>query len=131
MKITLTDGRSVWVSNISLLENRFYYFGEDITGLIRRADKNSYFPEFNPVAENFTSAVHSTNQSATPLSTNTAGFFAEQIIDDPLDAPLESLANQTKKIFGNIGVQIFLGIGLIALFVWMGGGSRIKGILKK
>ena len=133
MTIALLDGRRIDVGAISFNESSYQFFfrSENITNLIRRADKNNFFPEFDPNKDN---ARLSTGNPNSELSTSTLGFFTEQILTEPLNAPLDALDNGVKKIFDSPGIRtiliwavVLIGIGL---FVWVGGLSRIRGIAK-
>ena len=67
-----------------------------------------------------------------PLNTSTASIFAQQIMTDPLAAPLASantvLSNTALSFLKNPMVLLVIAA---ALFFWMGGLALLKGSLKK
>jgi hypothetical protein len=126
MRITLTDGRQVYVSEIHFDARSHYFFlrNEDVTNLIRRADKLTNWSSFDPVKDNI--RLSTGNAQSPQLSTNTLGIFAGQLLTDPLDAPLDSLSNQVKKIFSNGGILTILLIVAVVGFFYFGGGNVIR-----
>lgn len=135
--ITLIDGRTVQRDSIRFEAGnmRFYLGAEDITNNIFRSDKLT-FRGFDVNADNRRISYERNNgvrvtEIPGPLTTSTAAIFAEQIVTEPLAAPLESLENQTKKIFSNLGVQMGIALVVIGVFVWMGGLTLIKGMFSK
>lgn len=141
--ITLIDGRTVSRDNIRFepSSQRFYLevpglTSEDITSDVYRADKNT-FSGFDVELDNIrlsnerATGVINTGEIPGPLNDSTASIFLQQITTDPLAAPLETLDNTAKQIFGSFGIQTILIVAAIALFFWMGGLQMLKGTLKK
>lgn len=96
--------------------------GKDITNDIRRIDKIRLVPDFDIERENFRLSDELGNGADTghtlgldPLQDNTAAIFAEQIITDPLAAPLESANNLAKKLLNSPAVLLTAGVVILAL----------------
>lgn len=53
----------------------------------------------------------------TPLNESTGSILAQQLINDPLAAPLDALDSAVNKVFDSSGVKTILMIGLLALVV--------------
>lgn len=120
MNITLLDGRSVDSDNLSFDGNTYRVFlgYEDVTNEVRRSDKVALWDidqdrENNRVfAENY--AAKNGGQQPSPLgSTSTLGNFTQQILHDPLAAPLDLLNATVNKIFTAPGVIKVLVISAI------------------
>jgi len=69
------------------------------------------------------------------LQTSTAIIFGEQVATDPLAAPLAAAdtftTNTLKSLFSSWTVWVVVIIAGVALFLYMGGSSRVKGVLAK
>lgn len=128
MTITLLDGRQVDSGNV-FFDDIDYSFklggsGENITALIRAADKRTFNgfdqTKYNDIlyAQNYF-RIHGTYPDAVG-STSVWANFANQILTDPLAAPLDSLNATVSQALGSSGVQkilIFAGLALVALIV--------------
>lgn len=51
------------------------------------------------------------------LNDSTAGIFLDQILTDPLDAPLDALDAGVKKLFDSEGIKTILTIAVIGVVV--------------
>jgi hypothetical protein len=129
MTITLRDGREVESNDLSFNRNIYHFTrrstGEDVTNLINRADKLRIVPDFDIDSDLLRSSrerpfsgggrVVTGPQDIEPLEESTAKIFAEQILNDPLDAPLDTLDAGVKKVFESTGVRtilIFAALGI-------------------
>ncbi len=114
-RLTLTNGESVLVDAIDFNATTYLFKigNRDITNLIRRADKNYYFPEFDPLRDNI--RLSTGNATTAQLETSTGRIFLEQITTDPLDAPLDAFDAAVDKVIGSSGIQTVLIVGFIGL----------------
>ena len=66
----------------------------------------------------------------TPLDTSTFSIFTNQILNDPLAAPAESLNRQLFKLFANVVKNPFVLLlvigGLVAGFFYFGGAVLLR-----
>jgi hypothetical protein len=121
MKITLLDGRTEDTANI-YFDPATYHFsdtatGEDLTNQIRRADKQNNWPNFDPYVDNQRIYNETRQGGVGPLGdlpTSTAGIFADQILTDPLAAPLDALSAGVKQVFASSGVKTLVIVAIIA-----------------
>lgn len=121
--ITLLDGRSVDPDKIVYDETRlsFVLMGETITNLIRRADKVSIW-NIDVDRENariYAESYARDHDGALPkdLNTNTADIFFQQIVEDPLAAPLGALNRAVDRFIAAPAITKILIIGGIAIGV--------------
>lgn len=128
MNITLLDGQNVPVQEITFDTETYHftYNGDDITDNIRHTDKQAFFPQFDQATDNLRvyneryTAEHG-HAPAPTGSTSTLGIFADQIINDPLGAPIETLNRTVDKITSASGVKTIalVGVGIIALIIFL------------
>lgn len=119
MTITLSDGRTEDVSAINFDTSNYHFYlnSEDITALISRADKNANWPNFDPAVDNtrlYNEAKGGTGPVA-DLPTSTVGIFTDQLLTDPLAAPLSALDSGVREALQSTGVRIILAVGVVAL----------------
>lgn len=118
--ITLLDGRQVDPANI-VFDPQSYHFtlnSEDVTALIKRADKIANWPDFDPVVDNTrlsNQAQNNVNLPQTDLPTNTAAIFTNQILTDPLAAPLDALKNEINSVFATTTGKVLIVGGLVLI----------------
>lgn len=141
--ITLLDGRQIDPASVNFDTStyHFYYGGEDITNLIRRADKIATWPNFDMTVDNnriFNEDVAAQGNAnlgavqnilggvdATSTgqvgSTSTFGNFYNQITTDPLNAPLASADNLLKNSLASLFKSWtgWLILGAVALFLYI------------
>ena len=127
MTIALLDGMSVDSKDIRFDSQNYHFFvgDNDITELIRRADKRALVPGFDDDIENrrvyaervFTPDVQG-DQPAPIGSTSTWGNFWNQVTTDPLDAPLDALDAGVKKLVASSGVQKIVIVAVIGLLIY-------------
>jgi hypothetical protein len=127
--ITLLDGRQIDEADFAF-DPRLYHFslfstGEDVTNEIRRADKLRLVPGFDVEKELYRLSVEKPfsgggNRTASegelePRETNTAKILADQLFNDPLGAPLETLDAGVKKVFESSGVRALLIVAALGI----------------
>lgn len=106
--ITLSDGRQVSLGNIAFDTSTYHFTlidtGEDVTNLISRADKNANWPDFDPTVDNTRASNEAAGGSGpvAPLDDSTASIFANQILTDPLAAPINSLKGELNSVVNDI-----------------------------
>lgn len=122
--ITLLDGRQVALSNISFDSDTYHFTlidtGEDVTNLISRADKLANWPDFDPTIDNTRASNEASGGTGpvAPLNTSTASIFTNQILTDPLAAPISALNSAVAELSASSGIQkigLILGLGLAAI----------------
>lgn len=118
--ITLLDGRQVDPANIVFDPNSYHFTlnSEDVTALISRADKIANWPDFDPTVDNTrlsNQAQNGVNLPQPDLNTDTALIFANQILTDPLAAPLQSLRNEINSVFATTSGKVLIIGGLIII----------------
>lgn len=138
--ITLMDGRTVAVSDITFDTSTYHFFygGEDVTNLITRADKVANWSNFDVTVDNnriFNEDDASTSNlgavsdiqagvDATSAgqvgTTSTLDNLTTQLTTDPLSAPLASadtlLTNSLKSWFSSY--TGWLVLALLGVFLW-------------
>lgn len=126
--ITLLDGRSVAEDDFAF-EERIYHFtlfstGEDVTNLVRRSDKLALVPGFDVDKENWRLSVEkpatgggrpANPSDLEPLPTSTAGIFADQILNDPIGATLETLDAGVNKLVSSSGVRTIAVVAVLVI----------------
>ena len=69
-------------------------------------------------------------KNSAPLDDSTFSLFTDQIFNDPLAAPAESLNNQLQKAVGNVFKNPFVLLAFIAVgvgvFLYFGGAKLFK-----
>jgi hypothetical protein len=132
MQITLLDGRAEDTANVFFDPSTYHFSdattGEDLTNLISRADKQNNWANFDPYTDN-QRIYNETRKGGTgpvaDLPTNTGAIFADQILTNPLAAPLDALTAGVKQVFANEGFKTIAIIGVIGLgFVLLLKSSR-------
>ena len=114
-EISLIDGRKVDMDAVTFGKDyHFFLNAEDITNQIRRADK-AKFPGFDIEVDNERIYVEKyVRQHGTlPPEVGSDSIwwnFKEQILTDPLDAPLEALDAGVNKLFASSGIKIIAGV---------------------
>lgn len=120
----LLDGTSVDSSAIDFDPNSYHFNigGNDITELIRRADKRTLVPGFDDDVENKRifgeKYANDPNVNTGELDTSVAGNFWHQITTDPLGAPLDALDAGVKKLANSSGIQKVVIIGVVGLIIY-------------
>jgi hypothetical protein len=127
--ITLINGRNVDEAVIAFDANTYHFTlrntGEDVTNEIRRADKLALVSGFDIARDNNRLYAEkkggvASGKDLEPLETNTFKIFGQQILNDPLAAPLETVDKGVKQIFASSGIQTLLvvaGLGIAALIL--------------
>ena len=118
----LLDGRTVVDTAVSFDPVSYHFFlgGEDITDQIRRTDKLRIVPNFNVERENIRLSEERGAQAGLgnePLNDSTGSIFVDQIVNDPLAAPMESFNRQVEKLFALPGFKKLLVVGGIVAVV--------------
>lgn len=126
--ITLLDKRQVEESEFAFNKSNYHFTlrrtGEDVTNLIAREDKRALVPGFDDTKENYRLSVEkpvsgggrqASENDLEGATTNTAEIFGRQIIDDPLEAPLETLDSGVKKILSSSGIQTILVVAALGI----------------
>lgn len=119
MTITLISGRQVDSSNLFFNQDTYHITlsptGEDITNDMRRADKISLFNGFDIEKDN--TRLYNETRGGTgpvpPLETNTAVILGQQLLTDPLAAPLDALNNTVNRVFDAPGIKKLLVIAAV------------------
>lgn len=124
-KVILSDGRQLPADDDLEFDSatyRFYYQNEDITNLISRKQKRALVAGFDDQLENNRINLEKGHGSGgatnnEPLDESTGDIFANQIITDPLAAPIEAGANAINSIISNpayktMGLLLLVGVGL-------------------
>ena len=117
MIISLLDGTLVDSTDINLAPDNIHFnqisSGEDITFLMKVADKKS-FPLFDLTKSN--SQIYAKTPPAP--TDGTFSIMADQLLTNPLGAPVEALNKGVSQIFDSSGVQkliLFAVVGAIAV----------------
>lgn len=123
--VTLSDGRKVSTSDIAWDRNTYHFTvnGEDVTNLLKQADKAANYPGFDRAKDNLRAYNEAyqrrTGQVPQPTgSTSTLYNFAQQILTDPISAPLESLDRTVEQAKKSTGIQTIATIAGIGLVIW-------------
>jgi hypothetical protein len=98
----------------------FAFRGQDVTNLISRADKIRLVPDFDIDRENYrlSSELGAGGYGQDALNESVGGIFVDQMLTDPLGAPLEALDAGVKKLLDSTGVRILLiGVTIVAMVV--------------
>jgi hypothetical protein len=122
----LLDNRTVSDDQIAFNHETYHFTiaatGEDITDEIRRNDKLRLIPDFDVDKDNYRLSDELGNGKTSgvkfgtaPLQDNTAAIFAEQILTDPLAAPLESANKFANKLFKSPAFYIAAGVIVVAI----------------
>lgn len=124
--ITLISGKQIPAEMVVFDERQYHFFyqGSDITNDIYRRDKIALVPGFDIERDNYRvsaekgSGVRYGNE---PLNDSTLDAFGNQILNDPLGAPLETLDAGVKKIMASSGIKtiLFAGVAVVALVVFI------------
>lgn len=120
--IRLIDGTTVDPNQI-YFDTVSYHFtlnGQDITANITRADKIANWPTFDPSVDNTRLYSESRGGSGpiADLDTSTLDIFTQQVLTDPLAAPLDALNSGVNKVLASSGVQkIGLVLGVTAAVI--------------
>jgi hypothetical protein len=125
MIITLLDGRTIPAANISFNpDNQRAYLnatGEDLTRLIRQADKRN-FAGFDQSLTNELFFKEAHPDAPEVGSTSVTRNFIDQIITDPLAAPADAAAGAVAAVKGAVTSQtgmIVVGVIILGLLVWI------------
>ncbi len=120
--ITLTDGRQVDESHI-VFDRATYHFtinSEDITNLIKPSDKMSNWNDFDISIDN-TRLYNERRGGVGPvdnLNDSTTSILTDQLLTDPLGAPLDALDKGVNQIIKSRGIQIGLvGVAVVLIIV--------------
>jgi hypothetical protein len=127
MMIQLLDGRQVDGSNVFFDDSNYSFklggTGEDITRLIRAVDKQT-FSGFDQTVYNeivYVQGYQRTHNGQLPPnvgSTSTWANFVNQLVTDPLAAPLDTLDSTVSQIFSSSGVKtLLIAVALILAVV--------------
>lgn len=128
MTITLLDGTQVDTGNVSFNPVTYDFTlnsdGEDLTNLITVSDKRANWPNFDITAWNnmvYNQIYAQQNEGAAPPpvgSTSTLVNFTDQILTDPLAAPLSALNTGLGQIFSTSGVWVLIALGIGGLLIF-------------
>lgn len=138
MTIELLDGRMVDSGDLSI--NRTTYrvtnddTAEDVTALVKQSDKVKVFWNFDRQRDNERASDDAAAaRGEAPVrvgSTSIFGNFVEQIVTDPLAAPLEAadrtIARTTKSIFGTWSGRLIVIAVVVTAFIYFGGPALLK-----
>jgi hypothetical protein len=115
MQFILIDGSTVNSADVQLANDNWHFSqisnGRDLTYLLYTRDKNT-FPGFDIVTYN-----NSLSGRPDPGSTSILGTLGNQLLTDPLGAPLDALNSGVKQIFASSGVQTILVAALVVVAV--------------
>lgn len=125
--ITLLDNRTVDTDNVSFNRDIYHFrlndTGEDITAKIRRRDKENNWTGFDATKDNERLYVENyvLEHGVLPPtvgSTSTWAVLANQLLTDPLGAPLEAADAAWEQVVSSTGVKglLLVGGGLLALY---------------
>jgi len=128
MMIQLLDGRQVDKSSVFFDDSNYSFklggTGEDITRLIRAIDKQT-FAGFDQTVYNeivYVQHYQATHSGALPAgvgSTSTWGNFVNQLVTDPLAAPLQTFDSAVNQIFSSTGVKSLLILAAVAAGIFI------------
>lgn len=93
----------------------------DISNDIVAKDKYALVPDFDKAKENFRRANENGDYKGgvKALPESTAGIFVDQLINDPLAAPLDSLSNEVSRVVNNKGVKVLATVGIVGLVLYL------------
>jgi hypothetical protein len=128
MIIRMLDGREIDESELVFDPSTYKVTsavnGENLTNNIRQSDKARVIPDFDKATDNERAYAekwfrgHGT-QPPPPGSTSTMKIFLQQILTEPLQAPLESLNSQIEQATAkNPTVKILVGLAIAALVIY-------------
>lgn len=125
MIVTLLDGRTADSSELTFNSETYhvYWNGEDVTNNMRQYDKRQIWPDFDQSIDNERAYAekyfreHGTQPPPTGSSSTFVNFW-QQIINDPLQAPLETLDATAAKLTSNTTIKTLLWIGGIAVALY-------------
>lgn len=123
MRITLLNGLEADTEDIRFNPSNYhFYWGDfvsmDITDVVSRADKRS-FAGFDDTQENLRLSNIRTGANAGLEDESTLSIFGEQIVSDPLAAPLSALDTAAGKLLSSPGIWFTVALVGIALAVWL------------
>jgi hypothetical protein len=126
--ITLLDGRQIEESDLAFNKASYHFTlrksGEDITNDISREDKRRIVPGFDDTKENYRLSVEkpatgggrqASEKDLEGATTNTAEIFGRQILEEPLEAPLQTLDSGVKRVLSSSGIQQILIVSALGL----------------
>lgn len=120
----LIDGRQIDDSDVTFDSSSYHFFipatAEDITNVIYRRDKLRLVPDFDITKENYRLSAeigHGAKFGDEPLDESTTNALTDQLIHDPLGAPLAALDSGVKQLFSGSGIRTLLLIGGAVLVV--------------
>jgi hypothetical protein len=123
--VTLIDGRILPVQDIELASDGWNFVrkssGEILTYQLKQRDKVAYFPRYDVAYGNeklYQAGLNRTGSTnvGEPLSTNTTGIFARQLVTDPLAAPAEFASDAVEGAKKLVQSPQFLIVGGIVVF---------------
>jgi hypothetical protein len=123
MTIALLNGQEIDSHSVRLEGDNIHFTnlstGEDITRLMRVADKKS-FPLFDLTKSN--SEIYATDPTTGNLipaapTDGTFSIFTDQMLINPLGAPVEALNTGVSQIFGSSGLQKLVVVAVIGAVV--------------
>lgn len=113
--IALMDNRKIDLALLQFNPDTYHFTigNEDITNLIRRADKVRIIPNFDVDRENLRVFNEGTGAGSPPIgSTSTLTNFLQQITTDPLAAPIETAGRMIEGAAGAVSRSPYLFAGL-------------------
>lgn len=124
MQFTLIDGRTVAMGDIIFNAeiHHFYLGNEDITNLLKRADKRQ-FSGFDEVTDNdriYVEKYMREHNGELPPEVGSSSVwwnFKELLITDPLGAPLEALDSGVKKLWASSGIKVIVAAVAVLVVV--------------
>lgn len=126
MIITLLDGRTIPAAAITFNpDNQRAYLnatGEDLTRLIRQADKRAAFAGFDQSLTNELFFKEANPNAPEVGSTSVTRNFFDQIFTDPLAAPADAAAGAVASVKSAVTSQtgmIIAGAVILGLLVWI------------
>lgn len=119
------NGNNYAVNQISFdPETYLFTYGDaekDITNDIFSKDKQLLVPDFDLATENYRRASANGDYKPggmQPLEENTAVILADQLISDPLAAPLDALSSGFDKVIANAGFRKLALLGFLGLAIY-------------
>jgi len=122
--ITLLTGETVDPAEVYFNPGNysFVYRGKDITQLIRNADKRTFEGFDNEFYNNllYVQKYQREHGGALPATVGSDSVwynFVQQILTDPLQAPLESLDSTVKELFSSPGIYLVIGAAIFIVII--------------